>query len=170
MAKFQAMMDMLHLVVPFIERDGKGQILRDQTITFNTGNRVKNKVYPATFSTNDPEVIKYLRAYGGNQANGGASFREIVDESAPKKAEAKKAPETVSVNEAVNEVTVNESEEENAEEEKTSATEYPDVTTAQQAGIVLRGLFPGLTARDTNNKEKIFKLAEEKGISFPNLK
>ena len=160
MAKFQAMMDMLNLVVPFIERDGNGQLVRDQSITFNPGIRTRDKVVPASISTSDESVLKYLRAYGGNQANGGTSFLEVVE----KKSEVKKAPKP----EVIEEIKEEEQELESIDSEPIESS-YPEATTVQAASAILRGLYPELKSRDTNTKEKVLEVATGKGISFPNL-
>lgn len=163
MAKFQAMMDMLNLVVPFIERDGNGQLVRDQSITFNPGIRTRDKVVPASISTSDESVLKYLRAYGGNQANGGTSFSEVAE----KKSEVKKAPKT----EVIEEIEEEEKEFVFPDDlaESPTASSYPEATTVQAASAILRGLFTELKSRDTSTREKVIEVATGKGISFPNL-
>lgn len=164
MAKFQAMMDMLNLVVPFIERDEKGQLVRDQSIAFNPGIRTRDKVFPASISTSDESILNYLRAYGGNKANGGTSFLELVE----KKTEVKKAPQPEAIQA--------DKEQEDGDfilpddvDEIQAESSYPEATTVQAASAILKGLYPELKSRDTNTKEKVLEVATDKGISFPNL-
>jgi hypothetical protein len=168
MPKFQAMEDMLHLVIPFIERDEKGQVVRDQTIIFNSGIKVgKTKVIPASISIpdSDTSALKYMRAYGGNEANGGTSFREIVE----KKSEVVKTVAKLEPKVVAPEKPAEETKAETEESEGLDASDYPEATTVQAAASVLRKLFPELTSRDVNNKDKVLNVAASKNISFSNL-
>lgn len=171
MAKFEAMMDLLSIIVPYIERDAKGQLIRDQSIVFNPGVRIRDKVTPANISTTDPSILVYLRAYGGNEANGGTSFSEVIE----KKSEVKSAKAPAVIAEPAKVTVIEEVEEEkefvfpNDLAETPTESSYPEVLTVQAASAILRGLYPELKSRDTSNREKVLQIATDKGISFPNL-
>ena len=180
MAKFEALYGVTSLIVPFIERDEKGKIIRDQSIVFNQGMTLKDKVIPANYLTNDPDKIKYLKANGGNEANGGFSFKEIIVESKPAPA-AKANPASVDAPKpkhapaaaVVTELPALEDDfifpDDLAESPSTGKTDYPEANTAQEASAVLRGLFPELTTRDTSSKAKIKAFIADKNITFSNL-
>jgi hypothetical protein len=164
MKKFEALYNMTALVVPFIVKSDTGAIIRDQTIVFNQGSTTKQGTTPASLMTNDPEVIKYLQAYGGNEANGGISFREVVEKKSEVKAE-KSAPKEIAPEPPKEEGT-----EAGTDIGEGESNAYLEATTVQAAGNILKGLFEELTSRDVNNKEKVLAVAASKNISFPNLK
>lgn len=163
MKKFEALYNMTGLVVPFIVKDEKGNVVIDQSIVFNQGSTSKQGTIPANFMTNNPEIIKYLQSYGGNEANGGQSFKEIAEkkEVAAKKEPVKKEAEPTK-----------EEPGEGVSEDKADGNivDYPEATTVQMAGTILRGLFTELTSRDVNNKVKVLEIASSKNLSFSNLK
>lgn len=177
MANFEALYDTTALIVPFIERDEKGQIIRDQSIVFNKGMALKDKVIPANYLTNNPDEIRYLKANGGNEANGGFSFKEII-EATKATTEAKTKPVAVEPQKNIPSAVVTEMPkleddfvfpDDLAETPDPGSKDYPDVNTAQEASAVLRSLFPELTVRDTNSKAKIKALIESKNITFSNF-
>ena len=175
MAKFEALYGATQLIVPFIERNEAGQVIRVQSIVFNTGLSLKDKIIPANYSTNDQDTIKYLRAYGGNEANGGFSFKEIKEASTSKPVAEAKTPAAVVAEvpplkeEAKEDFVFPDDLAESPEADESQAQDYPDVTTAQEAGAILRTLFPELTTRDTGSKAKIKSLIKDKNITFSNL-
>lgn len=182
MVKFEALDGATALIVPFIERDEKGQIVRDQSIPFNQGISLRDKTIPAYIIPTDPDQIKFLRAYKGNQANGGYSYREIKEAQAskpateaksnatpvdlPKHAPAAVVTELPNLEEADKEFVFPD---DLAETPDPGSKDYPDVTTAQEASVILRSLFPELTVRDTSSKAKIKAFIADKNITFSNL-
>jgi hypothetical protein len=160
MKKFEALYNMTGLVIPFIVKDDRGSIVIDQSIVFNQGSTSKQGTVPANYMSNDPEIVKYLQAYGGNEANGGHSFKEVVEKKAEAKAE-KPAPK---------EIEPEAPKAESAEAVEGGPKAYSEAVTVQTAGSILKGLFPELTSRDVNNKDKVLAVAGSKNISFPNLK
>lgn len=165
MAKFVAL-GLRSLIVPFIEKDEKGNIIRDQSIVFNQGLRNAKGFVPASYITNNEYEIKYLRANGGNKANGGRSFEEIKE--AESKAEAPKA-EAEKAENTKPEPTTNEAEAEEPESKEPESKDFPQATTVQEAGSILRTMIPGLKTRDVSSKDKVLEVASKNGITFPNL-
>jgi hypothetical protein len=183
MNKFIALGNIKSLIIPFIERDEKGQVVRDQSIVFNKGVKSRNTFSPANIIVSDPSTLDYLRKYKGNEANGGKTFREVIE----KKTEVAKAAvptvEKATKTEAVTVAPTPAKQEETEfvfpddlaespvveESNPTENTAYPEVTTVQEAGFVLRNLDNTLKTRDTNNKDKVLALAVKHRITFPNL-
>ncbi len=154
MKKYEALNGVTSLLIPFVVKSKD----IDRTIPFNQGRVEKNGTFPAYLVTDDEEVIAWLDAYKGNEANGGNSFREVKTEQ-----EKKPAKKAVAAKQEVEE----ESEEPSEESE---IKEFPEVVTAQAAANTIKRLFPETSSRDVNSKDKILALAEAKNISFPNLK
>lgn len=185
MAKFEALNGVKTLVLSFIERDEKGAIVRDQTIPFNIGVISRDYSRPANLITEDEARIKFLRNHKGNEANGGIRFREIVEKQniKPKAKTEEKSielPKHAPTAAVVTELPKLEddfvfpddlAETPEATEEKAlnENTDYPYVTTAQEAGLLLRTLFPELKARDVSPKAKALEVAASKKITFSNL-
>jgi hypothetical protein len=164
MAKFIALYGLMSLSVSRIERDKEGKIVLDQTVSFNRGLRTSKGIQPAYFSTTEKGLLAHLRADMSNEANGGASFQEVqaIEPTSPK---ATKAPKVEPVAEPVTEpVTVTDSDTKTLE-----GASYPEVTNLQEAGSILKTMFPELKARDISPKANLLKVAEANGISFPNL-
>ena len=173
MTKFEALYGLKSLNVPYIIRDENDQVIIDQTITFNQGINNGRNLVPAYFFTNDESKIAFLRAFPGNEANGGIIFKEVKSETAPKAKAEKKVTEPVAptADESVAEPTAEEEPVAEATEPTESATLVDnDVETVQQGSSLLRGMFSELKAKDTKTKEQVLAIAKAKNISFPNLK
>lgn len=199
MAKFEALNGVKALVLSYIERDEKGAITRDQTIPFNQGVISRDYVRPANLITESEDKIRFLRKHKGNEANGGIRFREIVENQAAKPAiEAKPkpvaadlpkhAPAAAIVTDLPKQAVVEPEPVAEPVEDKpfvfpddlaaapvepataSSANDYPEANTVQEASAVLRRLFPELTTLETNNKKKVFDVAASKNVTFSNLK
>jgi DNA-binding ferritin-like protein (Dps family) len=157
--------NMTGLVVPFIVKDEKGNVVIDQSIVFNQGSTSRQGTIPASYMTDNPEIIKYLHSYGGNEANGGHSFKEIVEKkSEAVKAVVKQAPKVIEPEIEAKEII------QDSEEQELNPSDYPEATKVQTAASILKKLFPELTARDINTKDKVLAVAAGKNISFSNLK
>lgn len=194
MAKFEALHGLKDLVVPWIEKDETGKIIRDQSVTFKKGLRNNKEVIPASLITTEPDLLKHLRSYGGNEKNGGSSFREIITEAvketvkaktepvaakptpeptpepeAPKAPEPTPTPEPVQDPEPVQEPQPVQDPEPASTEAKTEGKVFEEPTTVQAASAVLGELFPDIKSRDRNSREKVDAIAAANNISFPNL-
>lgn len=163
MPKFEALMEMRTLVVPFIERDEKGQLIRDQAITFKQGMNTPNGVVPAYLITENEQEVKYLREYPGNEQNGGMSFKEL------KEAAKEKPKKTVLKVETEEPLEESEETAETVESGDSETVVYGEVTTRQQAFAILKSLDPTVNTANTRTIEDMQKKAASLNVSFPNL-
>jgi outer membrane biosynthesis protein TonB len=191
MAKFVALYNRLMLSIPFVKKDQSGKVVENRTISFNSGTRVNKNINPAYLSTQDEELLDYLRKYPGNLANGGASFKELITETttiksvkAPeppktpeepaKTPEPVKTPEPAKSDEPENTVEpVKTPEPENTPEPVNTASKeadvYDDVTSIQAAFAVLKTYDNELKTSEHRTHDAINSSAERLNVSFPNL-
>jgi len=164
MAKFVALFGLKKVTISWIEKDKEGNIIVDRTISFNKGLTAERKVIPAHLNTQNEDVIKFLRKYVGNEANGGKTYKEVKEEEVKpvKKTESKAKKESKKANDAPDDQV-------KAETQNSEAKVYEEVTTVQEAGAVLKELDSSLKARDVVKKADMFKVADSLNVSFPNL-
>ena len=160
---------LIQYVIPYVRRNDDGVIVENRSIVFEPGSRGVGKITPAYFNTMSVAEAEYLREYPTFNED----FKEVKAESEPvKKSTPPTAPKKVveKTPEPVEDVSFDDDEDlgEEAEEER-ELTVYEEVSTVQQAVIMLKKLDKNLKNTDVNSKQKVLAMADIMNVSFPGL-
>jgi hypothetical protein len=184
MSKFQALWGVRSLYIPWIERNPEtGAITKDQGITFNNGLNTRTGHVPAYLYSESPDLVKFLRDYPGNSANGGQLFEEVkepkekavIPTAKPEKKAAAPEPTPEPETELVTVFTVADPSDDETESitekapKESNIKEYPEATIVQQAFMILKGLDNTVNTGTVRTRADVHKKAETLNISFPNL-